>query len=100
MSFPVPSSLVTIVLQLLSPTGRSVVILDKLFGLDPRSVYVSLKLIRRVSKAIGMSVLLTASSPEAQQGLFHLFDDVVAFSEQVSDFFRVYTRLFSLLFVT
>jgi hypothetical protein len=69
--------------QTMSTATRSILILDRILSLDAQSLYILLKLIRRIAVAARLAVVCLLETPAQRRGLFHLMDNALIFSFEV-----------------
>eukprot|EP00299_Pterocystis_sp_00344_P011579 c5427_g1_i2.p1 GENE.c5427_g1_i2~~c5427_g1_i2.p1 ORF type:complete len:1360 (+),score=346.01 c5427_g1_i2:60-4139(+) len=74
-----PSTQIQIGDQIFSTASRSLLILDRLSSLDAQSLYVVLRLIRRMAKDARLAVTVLLTSPAERKGLTHLMDNLLIF---------------------
>eukprot|EP00301_Raphidiophrys_heterophryoidea_P005050 c12155_g1_i1.p1 GENE.c12155_g1_i1~~c12155_g1_i1.p1 ORF type:complete len:1458 (+),score=411.83 c12155_g1_i1:214-4587(+) len=66
----------------LSMASRSILILDNILALDAQSLYVTLKLIQRVSSLARLAVILVLDKRVEQIGLFNLLDTILIYKRE------------------
>lgn len=81
--------------QTFSTAVRSILILDRILELDAQSVFVVLKLLKRISTSARLAIVLMIDSPEAAEGLFYLLDSFLTFTEEGVGYFGSAKHLLS-----
>eukprot|EP00299_Pterocystis_sp_00344_P009813 c4248_g1_i1.p1 GENE.c4248_g1_i1~~c4248_g1_i1.p1 ORF type:complete len:1010 (-),score=291.47 c4248_g1_i1:87-2753(-) len=61
---------------------RSILLLDLIHELDAQSLFIVLKLLKRIASSARLAVIMMLRTPEEVQGLFSLMDNVLIFNEE------------------
>lgn len=81
--------------QTFSTAVRSILILDRILELDAQSVFVVLKLLKRIASSARLAIVLMLDSAEAAEGLFYLLDTFLTFTEEGVGYFGAAKHLLS-----
>ena len=69
--------------QTVSPSARSIILLDRIHALDAQSLYVVLKLFRRIAVRARLAVIVILEDHAERVGLLDLMDNLLVFSWEV-----------------
>eukprot|EP00300_Choanocystis_sp_HF-7_P001249 c11005_g1_i1.p1 GENE.c11005_g1_i1~~c11005_g1_i1.p1 ORF type:complete len:1385 (+),score=292.59 c11005_g1_i1:330-4157(+) len=72
---------------IMSTAVRSILLLDQIHSLDAQSLFVVLKLIKRIAVPARLAIIFMLNTPEEAQGLFALLDNILLFSEEGVGYF-------------